>query len=732
MGITDSPATLLLYQPLPVARRTRVQGFVDGVIYPSAIGLAGALLYLFKDVLGFGFHALSWWVLGGVAVWLAAAVALGSEYPKMIRRALKNRLLDDNDLSRLDDAAIETLSNSLRSQDSRQVLYALELLSRMEPQRVAPVLTGLLHRREQEVLLKTLAVIEQHRIAVTTGEIEGLVAGAASGVLRASALQAYCAVDDKGFAYVPRFLEERDSLLRQAAIVSSIRYGNLRQLMSVAPYVLRLESSQVRDDRLELAEIIRQSENQSLHQPVAALLEAEDTAVFVAAAGAAGALKHPRLVSALALGLGRRDRRIATMDALRAYGADLIAALDMGAVRFGELPDEAAVDLIRVLGDIDDPRSVASIRPFLANPSEYLASAAAAALQRRGYTASGAEVTVADDIVKRLAERALRVSFARVEMEGWAPALHLVRRLDDEIVLIRDRMIGALALLHRETIRRARHALRYGNDRLQALMLESLDLVLPPKRKALAMPVLDSGMDARKRSEALAAKLGGARTSKKERLVEIASQPERWPVESTRIAAVYALACMEPPTLDELRRQAESPYAGVALHARALLEREAAPDKLSAKKLRTLMLPIEKIAVLRGTDIFGDTPDHALSPLAEIAKERVVDEGDIIIHEGAMENFMCVIVDGKVEVLVGEQVVARLGAGTVVGEMQIIDPAPRSATVRAAGEVVMFQIGGEPFNQVMSDRPEIARAVNRMLVRRIRAMQVQPPGGDES
>ncbi|MGH8589875.1 MAG: cyclic nucleotide-binding domain-containing protein [Gammaproteobacteria bacterium] len=107
--------------------------------------------------------------------------------------------------------------------------------------------------------------------------------------------------------------------------------------------------------------------------------------------------------------------------------------------------------------------------------------------------------------------------------------------------------------------------------------------------------------------------------------------------------------------------------------------------------------------------------------LAAIAREQLVAQGDTFIHEGTMENHLYVVVNGDVEILIGDKVVQRRGAGTVVGEMQIIDPAPRSATVRAATETMLFRVGRESFEQLMAERPEIARAINRMLVRRLRA-----------
>ena len=63
------------------------------------------------------------------------------------------------------------------------------------------------------------------------------------------------------------------------------------------------------------------------------------------------------------------------------------------------------------------------------------------------------------------------------------------------------------------------------------------------------------------------------------------------------------------------------------------------------------------------------------------------DAGDTILTEGEAGNTAFLITAGSVEVSVGEGARAKnvgtLEAGDVFGEMSLIDPGPRSATVKA-------------------------------------------------
>ena len=61
-----------------------------------------------------------------------------------------------------------------------------------------------------------------------------------------------------------------------------------------------------------------------------------------------------------------------------------------------------------------------------------------------------------------------------------------------------------------------------------------------------------------------------------------------------------------------------------------------------------------------------------------------------------------------------------MGAGTVVGELAVLDPQPRSATVIALSPVRLLRLRKAAFDEALRSRPEIARGVIAELVRRLR------------
>ena len=133
-----------------------------------------------------------------------------------------------------------------------------------------------------------------------------------------------------------------------------------------------------------------------------------------------------------------------------------------------------------------------------------------------------------------------------------------------------------------------------------------------------------------------------------------------------------------------------------------------------------MLLTIEKVAILKSVDIFGSTPDYILASVAAIIEEVHLDAGEKFIQEGDIEDSMYIIVEGEVQVNHRELIIFNLGPGEIVGELAVLDPEPRSASVSSVSDVLLFRIDKEPFDEVMADRPEVAQAIITTLCRRIR------------
>lgn len=133
-----------------------------------------------------------------------------------------------------------------------------------------------------------------------------------------------------------------------------------------------------------------------------------------------------------------------------------------------------------------------------------------------------------------------------------------------------------------------------------------------------------------------------------------------------------------------------------------------------------MLLTIERVAIMKSVEMFAGTPDHILAAVARIVEEIELRAGQSLFQEGDPGDCLYIVVEGELRVHSQARTLTRLGPGKVVGELALLDPEPRSASVNALTDALLFRIDKDPFDEVMADRPEIARGIIRTLTRRIR------------
>jgi MFS family permease len=129
---------------------------------------------------------------------------------------------------------------------------------------------------------------------------------------------------------------------------------------------------------------------------------------------------------------------------------------------------------------------------------------------------------------------------------------------------------------------------------------------------------------------------------------------------------------------------------------------------------------MERVIVLKNTRIFSQTPENVLSSIAPIMKEVTYGEGQEIFAKGDLGDSMYVIYTGQIGVYDGSKQLALFDKGEIFGELSLLDAEPRSATIIAETDALVFRIDQEDFFELMEERDEILRNVLRILCQRIR------------
>jgi CRP-like cAMP-binding protein len=90
------------------------------------------------------------------------------------------------------------------------------------------------------------------------------------------------------------------------------------------------------------------------------------------------------------------------------------------------------------------------------------------------------------------------------------------------------------------------------------------------------------------------------------------------------------------------------------------------------------------------------------------ATKRVFTEGSVLMSEGRKGSSMIVLAEGTVRVERGETLIADLSPGQILGEMALLDPAPRSATVTATSDGSCWELERSALWAILSEGDEAA------------------------
>jgi CRP/FNR family transcriptional regulator, cyclic AMP receptor protein len=108
-------------------------------------------------------------------------------------------------------------------------------------------------------------------------------------------------------------------------------------------------------------------------------------------------------------------------------------------------------------------------------------------------------------------------------------------------------------------------------------------------------------------------------------------------------------------------------------------------------------------------DFFRDSP-NAL----------VVRSGEAVFRRGDPGDVMFVVLEGSIDVSVDGRTIERLGPGSVLGEMALVDDAPRSADAIARVDSRLGPVDREWFVSMIEHAPRFGLHVMSVMAGRLR------------
>lgn len=97
-----------------------------------------------------------------------------------------------------------------------------------------------------------------------------------------------------------------------------------------------------------------------------------------------------------------------------------------------------------------------------------------------------------------------------------------------------------------------------------------------------------------------------------------------------------------------------------------------------------------------------------------------VPAGETLFTDGDEGSMMYVLATGSAEVIINNRVVETLQHGSIVGEIGIVLPGPRSATVVACTDCEFVEVDEKRFQFLVQQTPYFATQVMRVMAERLR------------
>jgi CRP/FNR family transcriptional regulator, cyclic AMP receptor protein len=124
--------------------------------------------------------------------------------------------------------------------------------------------------------------------------------------------------------------------------------------------------------------------------------------------------------------------------------------------------------------------------------------------------------------------------------------------------------------------------------------------------------------------------------------------------------------------------------------------------------------------------MFAMCTKKELRTISRSMTERDVAAGKVLIREGRPGSDFIIVLDGEAVATRDGTELARFGPGDYFGEIAILDPGERTATVTAATAMSIGVASPSEFGQMLDEVPTLAHKIMRGLARQLRELTTDP------
>jgi len=745
----------ILYFAFPTALRTRVRAILDAMVKPLGYSLGGVLLVVLSPASGAPdlLHRVAWMGVASLAfglVWVAVVPLVKRSYVDSLRKSLSRRQSDVGDERELpDDATVRAvLLEALRSAVPAQVLFAMDRLAITSADVLRRELPALLSSRHPQVRAEALrrAAVLAPDLALARSR-QAIASGDADEQCAAFDVLGRLLADDAVDAVSPFADDAKRPALREAAIAALVAHGGLAGVVAGGSRLMDLSRSGDPRERAAAARVLGIVASPALARSLVPLLRDSSREVCLAAARAAHSCASPAISDVLLDILPRRYAIKPVVRALIAIGPPATEAV-ADRLRNPETPRLARLNLPRVLHGIGTREAFDVLMSMIEDADEGVRQKALASASRLRQ-ALGLPHVRADrvqPIIQRELHDQITLREAWIRARPWLARPLCDAQIRSELRAGIVRIMRCCELAFSRTYVSAARAAIFSTDPVRrATALEMLDNVLGTEHRNAIVSATDAfssrcsfddqppthdtdppddviawfqdriRIPGHYRRSLLFEAIGVRRTRR------LASHAQRYVTSDNPFMRECALIALAACKVDGWQQTAERIAASddhPAVRDYAVYVRDTGSAGLDPED--DMYTTVEKILFLQGVPLFSGVAGNELMPLALSSEVMRLPAGTTLFEEGQPGGALYVVIHGKVAVRQAGREVAVLGAGEVVGEMAILDEAPRSASAVVTEDADLLCVSAEAFHDAIQETTDFADGVIRVLTQRLR------------